>query len=123
MIISVDFDGVLSNSAIAEIIKGYSGKHKIVCLTSRYDDFHKHNSEYSDNNDDLYKRCGECRISDIFFTNREAKRTWLNRSNINIHIDDNSEELKGLGSMGIMSVNINNPKWSNKLKRYAEADI
>lgn len=116
MTISVDFDGTIDCPEVLDFIKVLRGsmfKIKIICLTGRHDDCHT-DHEWG-NNKDLYRILDDLCISKVYFMNGTGKKyEWLKGSNIFLHIDNDTREVKTINKYtGIKAYNINDPGWKD----------
>lgn len=98
MIISFDFDDTLSRPEIFEIAKTLRRYNKLYIVTSRYRDYTRYPQHYGFNekiHDEIYVIADKLRIKKerVVFTDMQYKAEMLDKLNVDIHFDDNSNEL------------------------------
>lgn len=99
MNITIDYDGTFTDTAIQSIGIRLAKNHNVSILTSRFDELHKHNYRANPTNQDIWEQVDIFEwIKGVYFTNNVNKAQYLLNSNVNIHIDNDIDEVKNINT-------------------------
>lgn len=117
MIITVDFDDTLTRTDVSSfVVEQIKKGNQVICVTSRYSEtmsnrlFGKKNTRW---NSDLIEYCEKIGISKIYFTNGGEKYITLQKIHSDLHLDDNSSEIKSINENlnKTIALNIKTKDW------------
>lgn len=120
-IVTFDFDHTLSRKDVQEYVAEIMEKGvDVYVLTSRYDELHKHKYPQNPNNHDLYlitTLLGIPRFK-IRFTCMRDKSEYLKGTNVLLHLDDDSLELKRIQKeTNTKAIQVNSSNWKQKCNK------
>jgi len=92
--ISFDFDGTLEYKMIHTVARKLIKQGHVVCiLTTRYSDTSRYEFDATGVNEEIFSVAKSLGIKDIYFTEMEWKYKSIDDYKIDIHIDDNRDEI------------------------------
>lgn len=125
--ISFDFDGCLTREDVQMMarITVKEGKHDVFVTTARWPDPMMHLWEPGASNEDMYKILDSVGISrtNIIFTNSGTKADFLVRAGVDIHLDDNKDQLFWANLAGVKTVDVTLDDWIHNYGKYYRAPI
>lgn len=133
MIISFDFDGTLDDEfgdsipnpqkdEIQKIASEYVSKgHRVMIITKRFD---KSNKAYGLGNEHLkvYDLAEKLGISEVYFTNREMKFSYVIKNSVEMHFENSDYEVELINQAckeqnhKCVVVPVEDPNWRDILK-------
>lgn len=121
MNVTIDYDKCLSRLDVQQYVSELIRRGITVwCLTSRYDELHKHRYDENPTNEDLYIVTDSLGIprERIRFTCMESKGNYLKGANVIWHLDDNHSELISIQKNSkVVPISVLSGNWKAKCER------
>lgn len=124
--ISFDFDGCLTRPEVQMIAKAaIRDGHEVFVTTARWPDPLIHLWEEQASNADLYKIMDELGLprTKVIFTNSDTKADYLIKARVDIHLDDNADQIFWAQLAGVKCVNVTDTEWAQQFTSMYRAPV